>query len=167
MDEHRAHGAKVSEAQALPAPAWPATLEEFWSWHMEAACRQVDTTLFYSPEGERGPRKERREAAAKQVCGSCKVVELCAAYAIATREPYGTWGGLSEHDRRELVRRVDPRMALLRYRAALADWEQRERGVGLRPTATDSDRRFRRSTTAHPPRSSGGWPPSGSRPDRP
>ena len=110
-------GAKVSEA-----PVWPATLEEFWSWHMSAACRQVDTTLFYSPEGERGPRKERREAAAKQVCGSCKVVEVCAAYAVASREPYGTWGGLSETDRRELVRRIDPRLAQVRYRTALSAW---------------------------------------------
>jgi WhiB family redox-sensing transcriptional regulator len=112
-------GAKVSEA-----PVWPATLEEFWSWHMSAACRQVDTTLFYSPEGERGPRKERREAAAKQVCGSCQVVEVCAAYAVASREPYGTWGGLSETDRRELVRRIDPRLAQLRYRTALSAWER-------------------------------------------
>jgi WhiB family transcriptional regulator, redox-sensing transcriptional regulator len=114
----------MSEAHAIPAQAWPATLEEFWSWHMQAACRQVDTDLFYSPEGERGPRKERREAAAKQVCGSCRVVELCAAYAIATREPYGTWGGLSEHDRRELLRHMDPRLAQLRYRSALAAWER-------------------------------------------
>ena len=102
--------------------AWPSTLQEFWTWHMEAACRQVDTTLFYSPEGERGPRKERREAAAKRVCGTCKVREVCAAYAIATREPYGTWGGLSENDRREHVRRSDPRADLLRYRRALAAW---------------------------------------------
>jgi WhiB family transcriptional regulator, redox-sensing transcriptional regulator len=114
----------VSEAHAIPVPAWPATLEGFWSWHRQAACRQVDTDLFYSPEGERGPRKERREAAAKQVCGSCRVVELCAAYAIATREPYGTWGGLSEHDRRELLRHMDPRLAQLRYRGALAAWER-------------------------------------------
>jgi WhiB family transcriptional regulator, redox-sensing transcriptional regulator len=113
-----------------PATAWPHTLEQFWSWHMDAACRQVDTTLFYSPEGERGPRKERREAAAKQVCGSCRVVEVCAAYAIATREPYGTWGGLSEHDRREQIRAVDPRLAQLRYRSALAAWE-REAGQAV------------------------------------
>ena len=118
----------MSEAQV-----WPATLEEFWSWHMAAACRRVDTTLFYSPEGERGPRKERREAAAKQVCGSCKVVEVCAAYAVASREPYGTWGGLSETDRRELVRRIDPRLAQLRYRAALAAWE--DESAWSRPTA--------------------------------
>ena len=110
-------------SEATVVRAWPATLEEFWSWHMEAACRRVDTSLFYSPEGERGPRKERREAAAKQVCGACRVVDLCAAYAIATREPYGTWGGLSENDRRELVRRVDPATAQRRYRSALADWE--------------------------------------------
>ena len=88
--------------------AWPSTLEEFWTWHMEAACRQVDTTLFYSPEGE---------------------LELCAAYAIATREPYGTWGGLSENDRREHVRRSDPRIDQLRYRNALAAWERRTAGA--------------------------------------
>ena len=49
------------------ARSWAATLQGFWSWQMEAACRSVDTTLFYSPEGERGPRKTRRELAAKQV----------------------------------------------------------------------------------------------------
>jgi WhiB family transcriptional regulator, redox-sensing transcriptional regulator len=111
----------LSESPAA-ARAWPATHEQFWTWQLEAACRQVDTSLFYSPEGERGPRKERREAAAKQICGACKVRELCAAYAVATREPYGTWGGLSEQDRRELVRRVDPRLAQARYRTALAAW---------------------------------------------
>jgi len=72
---------------------WPATLVEFWSWHMEAACGAVDISLFYSPEGERGPRKARRERAAKQICARCKVADVCAAFAVATREPYGTWGG--------------------------------------------------------------------------
>jgi WhiB family redox-sensing transcriptional regulator len=116
---------KVTQASAQ---VWPSTLEQFWSWHMEAACQQVDTGLFFSPEGERGPRKERREAAAKQICGSCRVVEVCAAYAIATREPYGTWGGLSESDRRRLVRRIEPHRAQLRYRSALAAWERSAQG---------------------------------------
>jgi len=73
--------------------SWPATLMEFWSWHVEAACGAVDISLFYSPEGERGPRKARRERAAKEICARCKVAEVCAAFAVATREPYGTWGG--------------------------------------------------------------------------
>jgi WhiB family redox-sensing transcriptional regulator len=116
----------VSQA---PARSWPATLAQFWSWHMDAACRQVDTALFYSPEGERGPRKARRERAAKEICADCKVLEVCAAYAIASREPYGTWGGLSENDRRQLWRRVDPRGAQQRYRMALAAWERHAIGA--------------------------------------
>ena len=125
MSEAPVHRGAGHEPPGPPVQAWPATLEEFWSWHLHAACRQVDTNLFYSPEGERGPRKERREAAAKRICGSCKVRELCAAYAVATREPYGTWGGMSENDRRERWAEMDLRTALLGYRTALATWESR------------------------------------------
>jgi WhiB family redox-sensing transcriptional regulator len=102
---------------------WPARIEEFWSWHADAACREADSSLFYSPDGERGPTKERRERAAKAVCAGCGVRQLCAAYALANREPYGTWGGMSENDRRELWRKVKPREALRAYREALAAWE--------------------------------------------
>ena len=112
----------MSEATVL---SWPTTLEDFWSWHVEAACRTIDSALFFSPEGERGPRKERRERAAKAVCASCPVLDVCSTYAIANREPYGTWGGLSENDRRELSARVDPVEAQLDYRLALASWERR------------------------------------------
>jgi WhiB family transcriptional regulator, redox-sensing transcriptional regulator len=104
------------------ARSLPATVEDFWSWQLEAACQTVDSTLFYSPEGERGPRKARRERAAKQVCAGCPVVEVCATYAIAMREPYGTWGGLSEGERRELWARVDPAKARLDHHRALARW---------------------------------------------
>jgi WhiB family redox-sensing transcriptional regulator len=108
--------------------SWPATLTEFWSWNLEAACRAVDITLFYSPEGERGPRRRRRERAAKEICARCEVAEVCAAFAVATREPYGTWGGLSEGDRRKLWRRTDQATAQLGYRRALSDWERRQAG---------------------------------------
>jgi hypothetical protein len=29
-------------------------LSAFWSWRLHAACRGVDTELFYAPESERG-----------------------------------------------------------------------------------------------------------------
>jgi WhiB family transcriptional regulator, redox-sensing transcriptional regulator len=110
---------------AAATPSWPESQAGFWSWQMEAACRAVSPSLFYSPEGERGARKAVRERAAKAVCASCEVVEVCAAYAIACREPYGTWGGLSERDRETAYPRVDPVQAQAAYRRALAIWQER------------------------------------------
>jgi WhiB family redox-sensing transcriptional regulator len=117
----------LTEAGPGIAPGWPATLDDHWTWHEAAACRDLDSAVFYSPEGERGPRKRRRERTAKAVCAVCPVLEVCAAYAIANREPYGTWGGMSENERRELLPGVDDRAALLDYRRALDRWEQRPR----------------------------------------
>jgi WhiB family transcriptional regulator, redox-sensing transcriptional regulator len=102
--------------------SWPASLEEFWDWQVDAACRDMGAGLFFSPEGERGSRRVRRELAAKAICATCQVRELCAAYAIATREPYGTWGGLSETERRELAATVDAGQAAGAYRTALRRW---------------------------------------------
>jgi hypothetical protein len=81
--------------------------------------------LFYSPEGERGSRKRRRESAAKAICATCEVAEVCAAYALAWREPYGTWGGLSEADREARYPTLDPVEASGAYRDALAAWYRR------------------------------------------
>jgi WhiB family redox-sensing transcriptional regulator len=33
------------------------------------------------------------------VCGSCPVLDQCREHALAVREPYGVWGGLTEDDR--------------------------------------------------------------------
>ena len=110
---------------AAATPSWPESQAGFWSWQMEGACRAVSPSLFYSPEGERGARKALREGAAKAVCATCRVVEVCAAYAIACREPYGTWGGLSERDRETAYPRVDPVQAQAAYRRALAIWQER------------------------------------------
>jgi WhiB family redox-sensing transcriptional regulator len=112
----------VSDSEST-AQVWPSTLDGFWAWHEQAACRDVDSTVFYSPEGERGPRKTRRERAAKEICARCDVRELCATYALATREPYGTWGGMSEGERREQWRTTGVAEAELEYRDALARWE--------------------------------------------
>lgn len=42
---------------------------------------------------------------AKRICRSCSVTERCLQLALENREAYGTWGGLSEKDRRRLLRR--------------------------------------------------------------
>lgn len=107
----------------MHATNWPATLEQYWSWHLIAACRELDSSVFFSPEGERGPAKERRERGAKEVCSGCLVREVCAAYALASHEPYGTWGGLTETERRVLWRRTDVATLQRQYRQALAALE--------------------------------------------
>ncbi|MEV8432032.1 WhiB family transcriptional regulator [Streptomyces chartreusis] len=42
---------------------------------------------------------------AKRICDGCSVIEECLQWALENREEYGTWGGLSEADRRRLLRR--------------------------------------------------------------
>ena len=70
---------------------------------MDAACRGQDTSNFYPPENERGPSRARRERQAKAVCASCPVIENCLRWALAAREPYGVWGGLSVDERESLL----------------------------------------------------------------
>ena len=45
-----------------------------------------------------------REAKAKEVCRRCPVIEECRRHALATHEPYGVWGGLSESEREDIIR---------------------------------------------------------------
>jgi WhiB family transcriptional regulator, redox-sensing transcriptional regulator len=77
--------------------SWP------WTWQQDAACRNLGSSLFFSPSGERAAARRRREAAAKAICGRCPVRMPCVIYALATRQRYGVWGGLTEDDRRQPV----------------------------------------------------------------
>lgn len=40
----------------------------------------------------------------------CPVRAECAAHALAVREPYGVWGGLTEDEREELMGRARTRL---------------------------------------------------------
>ncbi|HLR96573.1 MAG TPA: WhiB family transcriptional regulator, partial [Jiangellaceae bacterium] len=62
-------------------------------WRSMAACRGMETDLFY-PEG-RGRTLHDREAVAKQVCASCPVAAHCRAAAAEVGERFGIWGGLT------------------------------------------------------------------------
>jgi len=79
----------------------PAPLLANWGWQARASCRGTNLELFYHPDGERGRARRERAAAAKAVCAVCPVQQECRELSIATKEPYGTWGGLSETERRE------------------------------------------------------------------
>jgi WhiB family transcriptional regulator, redox-sensing transcriptional regulator len=87
----------MAEISRLPGP-----VADLWEWQLAGSCRTVDPRLFFHPEGERGPARRERDAAARAVCASCPVIQECRRHALAVREPYGVWGGLTENDRTEM-----------------------------------------------------------------
>lgn len=97
----------MTDLRRLPAP-----LTGVWEWQLYGACRGRGTALFFHPEGERGPRRGQREAAAKALCAGCPVLLACRRHALAVREPYGVWGGLSVADRDLIVTAREPAAAL-------------------------------------------------------
>ncbi|MEU5144255.1 WhiB family transcriptional regulator [Streptomyces sp. NPDC021139] len=72
-----------------------------WGWQADAACRGMDSSVFFSPPGERGKARRQREEAARTVCAACPVSGPCARFAQASQQSYGTWGGQSETERRQ------------------------------------------------------------------
>ncbi|WP_431879161.1 WhiB family transcriptional regulator [Amycolatopsis sacchari] len=72
-------------------------------WRHDAACRAEDPELFF-PVGNSGPAL-RQTAEAKAVCHRCPVGSDCLAWALATGQDSGVWGGLAEDERRALKRR--------------------------------------------------------------
>ena len=56
-----------------------------WAWRAEAACRGMKSSAFFSPPGERGPARKRREARALAVCRSCPARAECRTFAEARR----------------------------------------------------------------------------------
>lgn len=88
----------MTDISRLPGP-----VSDHWEWQLQGRCRGLDSSMFFHPEGERGPRRTIREAAAKAICAACPVLVQCREAALAAREPYGIWGGLSEHEREQIL----------------------------------------------------------------
>ncbi len=84
----------MAEISRLPGP-----VADIWEWQLQGSCRAADPTLFFHPEGERGPARRNRDAAAQAICRTCPVIDSCRRHALQVREPYGVWGGLTEDDR--------------------------------------------------------------------
>lgn len=73
------------------------------NWRDAALCRK-DPDLWF-PDGKTG-RHLVQIRKAKQICRSCPVTELCATWAVETRQEYGIFGGMDEVERRVLLRRI-------------------------------------------------------------
>lgn len=77
--------------EALTAPI----LEER-PWSVFAACTDAKDVSFF-------PQNKAEERAAAAICGICPVREDCLDHALATKERFGMWGGVSEKRRKALA----------------------------------------------------------------
>ncbi|MFA3842974.1 WhiB family transcriptional regulator [Streptomyces aureus] len=67
------------------------------TWWDRAACRATDPEeLFVEGAAQSG---------AKRVCTTCPVKTECLAHALDQRIEHGVWGGMTERERRALLRR--------------------------------------------------------------
>lgn len=66
-------------------------------WNRDAACRFSDPDDLFVD----GAAQNR----AKTVCGACLVRTECLAHALDHRVEHGVWGGMTERERRALLRR--------------------------------------------------------------
>ena len=80
----------------------PGPVADLWEWQFAGACRRENPDVFFHPDRERGPSRRNRDNAAKAVCRRCPVLAACRAHALQVHEPYGVWGGLTEHQREAL-----------------------------------------------------------------
>ena len=90
-------------SQRLPVP-----IIENYEWQYEGECNNHDPEIFFLPYGARMSDKRKRIQEAKKICGTCVVVEKCLTFAIETEQEFGVWGGLSEEERRVIIRRKNP-----------------------------------------------------------
>jgi WhiB family redox-sensing transcriptional regulator len=71
-------------------------------WIDSAACASADPAIFF-------PGGDQSDTEAKQCCASCPVRDRCRDYALAAREEFGVWGGLSEDERKAILNEADRR----------------------------------------------------------
>ena len=88
---------EMTDTRRLPKP-----VANEWDWQLKGSCQGLNSSVFFHPDGERGSARSRRADRAKAICQRCPVLEQCRRHALAVREPYGVWGGLTEEERREL-----------------------------------------------------------------
>lgn len=65
-----------------------------------AACRGMDPNVFFPPIGR---PSTLFISEARTVCARCICAKACLDYALANREEFGIWGGLTPEERQEIT----------------------------------------------------------------
>lgn len=104
---HQALGLAAMAARngtdARPARQPAAQAVSDTDWMLDGECTRHDPALF-QPIGE-SPVFAGQIAEAKAICARCPVEALCGEYALETRQSSGVWGGMTERDREQELRR--------------------------------------------------------------
>jgi hypothetical protein len=66
------------------------------NWRASAACADYPDEVFFPHPNDDG-------RAAKRICAECPVARECLTEALTKREEHGVWGGLTEHERRQII----------------------------------------------------------------
>src|ERR1700746_3194434 len=88
--------AKTTNIAAAPGAARSVDAEERIGWVSQAACRTTDPDALFV----RGAAQRK----AAVICRHCPVVQECAAEALDNKVEYGIWGGMTERQRRALLK---------------------------------------------------------------
>ena len=71
--------------------------DDYQTWAVHAACATIEPDQLF------GKGSEQRDARA--ICFGCAVRMECLAEALDSESSFGVWGGLTERERRALLRR--------------------------------------------------------------
>ena len=80
-----------TERKAVVRPTW---VED---WAQQGLCAKADPDALFVQGAE--------QQTAKQVCQGCPVIAECLADALDNRTEFGVWGGMTERERRALLKR--------------------------------------------------------------
>lgn len=110
VDIRRAiHAAPIAPRRTTTAPTGPGRgrrrrrTELDRTWMARGACYAAGTAVadLFHPVGQ----GDADYAAARRICNACPAIDDCRDYAIAARELFGMWGGLTPTERRAILRR--------------------------------------------------------------
>ena len=90
-------GTRPAARRSIALPTHGADVEARIAWVSKALCRSADPDQLFV----RGAAQRK----AAVICRHCPVITECGADALDNRVEFGVWGGMTERERRALLRR--------------------------------------------------------------